>query len=144
MAETVSKMIETLMNYCNNYFEISAQESSFTVTNGSMEINGALEGQYVRILGSVFNDGIYKYPLAGLQDESFTGIVQLLAIPQAFIELAQRIEEWKKLPDNPPTSITSESFGGYSYTKASNNGSPVSWKDVFKAEISIYRQIPLY
>lgn len=96
---------------------------TFTVKNGTFEVPGAQEGQYIRICDSVFNDGVYKYPLSGLTDETFDGAVWLMKVPPDVIAADQAYDAWKKEnADVLNSPYQSESFGGYSYTKASGSG----------------------
>ena len=90
---------------------------------------------------SVFNDGLHQYPVADLTDETFTGSVWALAVPKAVIELAEEIDAWQT-KNGDPGPFTSESFGGYSYSKATNaSGMAVGWQDVFKSRLNDWRRI---
>lgn len=134
-------MLENVLAYLHNYFVARVlPEQEWTIADGTMEIPDALSGQYVRIIGSVLNDGVYQYPLTGLTDETFIGTVQLLAIPKTVLALVQEIEAWAE--KNKPTAFTSESFGGYSYGKATNAyGVAAGWQDVFRAQLAPYRKM---
>ena len=115
-------------------------------------------GQRFRILGSALNDGIYTYydesalynddddALADLMDETFTGAIIAMAIPKAFLKIVSDITEWQnKNSQIVESPYTSESFGGYSYTKAtgsgSNAGGVLGWRDIFRARLNAYRRI---
>ena len=106
-----------------------------------------LDNQYYRIVGSVFNDGVHKYGDAtdSLIDEpKFHGAVWLMRVPEDVIELATEIAEWQnKNGDVLASPYQSESFGGYSYTKASGSGAGGSydWKDAFASRLNRYRKI---
>lgn len=134
-------MLEQILAYLHNDFaKQTLPEQEWTITDGTMEIPDALPGQYVRIIGSVLNDGVYQYPLTGLIDETFTGTVKLLAIPKTVLALVDEVQAWAE--KNQPTAYTSESFGGYSYSKAINaDGVAASWQDVFKSQLSPYRKV---
>lgn len=134
-------MLEQVLSYLNNFFvSKTLPEQEYTITGGSVEIPDALNGQYIRIVGSVMNDGVYQYPLTGLTDETFTGTVQLLAIKKAVLEMVPEIEAWCE--KNQPTAYTSESFAGYSYSKATNaDGVAAGWQDVFQAQLAPYRKM---
>lgn len=137
-------MLENVLAYLHNYFVSRVlPEQEWTITDGTMDVPGALFGQYVRIIGSVLNDGVYQYPLTGLTDETFIGTVQLLAIPKAVIALVDEIQAWSE--KNQPTAFTSESFAGYSYSKATNaNGLAAGWQDVFRSQLAPYRKMKQY
>lgn len=105
------------------------------------------DGQYFRLFGSVFSDGVYQYPVSGLTDETFDGAVWAMAVPPAVIALAEEIDEWQEkyasVLDSP---YQSESFGGYSYSKASgsyNNESTgdITWKSHFASKLNRWRKI---
>ena len=135
-----------LTNLCaelRNYFETEKRFGTFTISGGSISPSDFLQdGQYFRIVGSVFNDGVHRHPAHDLTDETFKGAVWAMAVPPAVIELLQKIQEFEAATANAPTAYTSESFGGYSYTKATDaNGLPVGWKSVFKNELNRWRKL---
>lgn len=135
-----------LTNLCaelRNYFETEKRFGTFTISGGSISPSDFLQdGQYFRIVGSVFNDGVHRHPAHDLTDETFDGAVWAMAIPPAVVELLQKIQEFEAATANAPTAYTSESFGGYSYTKATDaNGLPVGWKSVFKNELNRWRKL---
>ena len=135
-----------LTNLCaeiRNYFETKKRFGTFTISGGSISPSDFLQdGQHFRIVGSVFNDGVYRYPAHGLVDETFKGAVWAMNVPPAVVELLQKIQEFEAATANAPTAYTSESFGGYSYTKATDeNGLPVGWRSVFKSELNRWRKL---
>ena len=133
-------MLGAVLHYLANFFEQEVRPGSYTIQNGSLALPFVLAGQYFRIVGSVRNDGVYRYPAKGLQDEKFEGAVWALAVPPEVAALAAEIAAWQtKHPDSP---YTSESFGGYSYTKAAGaDGAPVSWTQVFAARLAPYKKL---
>lgn len=136
-------MLETVLQNLNNWFLVpdGVHAGEFTVQGGQLTLPFLQTGQYFRVVGSVFNDGLHQYPVADLTDETFTGSVWALAVPKAMIELAEEIDAWQtKNGDSGP--FTSESFGGYSYSKATNaSGMAVGWQDVFKSRLNDWRRI---
>ena len=135
-----------LTNLCaelRNYFETEKRFGTFTISGGSISPSDFLQdGQYFRIVGSVFNDGVHRHLAHDLTDETFDGAVWAMAVPPAVIELLQKIQEFEAATANAPTAYTSESFGGYSYTKATDaNGLPVGWRSVFKSELNRWRKL---
>ena len=134
-----------LTNLCaelRNYFETEKRFGTFTISDGSISPSDFLQdGQYFRIVGSVFNDGVHRHPAHGLTDETFDGAVWAMAVPPAVVELLQKIQEFEAATANAPTAYISESFGGYSYTKATDeNGLPVGWRRVFRSELEKWRK----
>lgn len=141
-------MLERVLRYINNRFEYADEPigGKFTIKNGELALD-LLDKQYFWVENSVFNDGLHQYPADDLKDETFEGKIIPLAIPQAVIELAKEIEDWcyanKDMLDSP---LQSESFGGYSYTKASggggsDNSSGYSWQDQFASRLVHWRKL---
>ena len=141
-------MLEKVLTYIHNWFECSKHVSEWDITEGTLNVPSLQEGQYFRIVGSVFNDGLHQYPADDLKDESFYGEIWGLAVPNAVIDLADEISEWveanRKALDSP---FESESFGGYSYKKsesltASNNGVTLNgWQAAFNARLIPWRKL---
>ena len=135
-----------LTNLCaelRNYFETKKRFGTFTISGGSISPSDFLQdGQYYRIVGSVFNDGVHRHPAHDLTDETFDGAVWAMAVPPAVVELAAEIDEYNKSDAGKPSSYISENFGGYGYTKATDeNGLPVGWRSVFKSELNRWRKL---
>lgn len=136
-------MLETVLQNLNNWFLVpdGVHAGEFTVQGGQITLPFLQTGQYFRVVGSVFNDGLHQYPVADLTDETFTGSLWALAVPKAVIELAEEIDAWQT-KNGDPGPFTSESFGGYSYSKATNaSGMAVGWQDVFKSRLNDWRRI---
>lgn len=130
-------MLEQLLIYLRNWFRVrdtvdGKHPSTYTVESGSVVLPFLQSGQYFRIIGSVFNDGLYIYGdhimdedrnEIELTDETFTGSIWALAIPRAVIRTAaefggvtaQMSKITGQIIENP---FTSESYAGvYSYSK---------------------------
>lgn len=140
----------TLTELCqelHNWFDREQHTGTFTIENGNITADFLADGQYYRIMGSAFSDGVHQYPSSELRDETFTGAVWALAIPAPVIKLATEIEAWRvkyETADSAALSpFTSESFGGYSYTKGGNSdaGGGASWQNVFRAQLNRWRKI---
>ena len=103
------------------------------------------DDQYFRIIGSVFNDGVYKNDEElMLADETFIGGIWLMAIPKDVIKLASDIDAWiDKYSEAVNSPFQSESFGGYSYSKASGSSgsSNPTWQSVFATQLNKWRKI---
>lgn len=139
-------MLEQVLRHLNNWFLVEIHEGTFTVENGSITLPFLLTNQYFRICGSVFNDGLHQYPAGDLTDETFTGTVWVLAVPKAVVALAEDIAAWEEKNGEAVASpYTSESFGGYSYTKASGGKSDTSavtgWQDAFRGRLNDWRKL---
>lgn len=101
----------------------------------------------IRISGSRYNDGVH-YSNELLIDETFHGGVWIMSPPQAFLDLIEEIEQWQTKNcgvDSPAMSpFTSESFGGYSYSKAgATEQSGITWQSAYANRLKIYRKARL-
>ena len=137
-------MLTELCAELRNYFVVSIHEGIFTINGGKIApLDFIQENQYFRIVGSVFNDGVYQYTAdLVLTDEIFSGSVWSMAVPPSVIDLAEEIKKYNESDEAKPSAYQSESFGGYSYTKATDeNGAPMGWKKVFASRLNKYRRI---
>ena len=136
-------MLESLLEWLKNWHMISSFNGDFTIKGGELAppYDGFLQnGQYFRIIGSVFNDGLHQWPTSTLSDEQFNGTIWTLAIPKSLINISSEMEEWQSKNSNSG-QYSSESFGGYSYTKATGeNGKMLTVFDVFAEKLAPYRK----
>ena len=135
-------MLESVLHYLHNWFLVAVYDGLYTIKDGSIELPFLQSGQYFRIVGSILNDGVYNYPAENLKDEEFTGSIWALAVPPAVLSLVEEITAWQA-KNGASGPYTSESFGGYSYSKATGtNGQPAGWQDVFRSRLNAYRKMP--
>ena len=115
----------------------------FTIEDGKIAPSDFLEEEdYYRIIGSKHNDGLYQYPNSDLTDEMFDGAVWVMRVPPALVTLAQQYKEELEKESGKPSAYISESFGGYSYTKATNSkGVPLNWEHLHADELNQWRII---
>lgn len=138
-------MLESVLRHLKNWFLVpdGIHHGTFVVEGGSIALPFLLEGQYYRIIGSVFNDGLHKYGGGEqLTNETFDGTVWALAVPAAVIELSENIKTWsEKNSEKAASPFQSESFENYSYTKATaKNGGSVTWESAFKGRLDSWRK----
>lgn len=135
-------MLETVMRQINNYFQVEKVVGTYTVQNGSITLPFLKPGQHFRVIGSIYNDGVYRYgDSLDLTDETFDGCVWALAVPKAFLALVDEITAYQT-KNGEPGPYTSESFGGYSYSKAvTSKGVAVGWQEVFSSRLGQWRRI---
>lgn len=116
------------------------------------EVFSLTENQYYRIIGSLFNDGVHRYLDNDLVDETFTGAIWAMAVPPSVIALCDDIQQWQNkygaIDGQAMSPYSSESFGGYSYSKSGgssstggSNGAAVTWKDIFAQRLNQWRKI---
>lgn len=132
---------------------------NFVISGGVISGDSEFElkpNQYFRIIGSAFNDGVHKYTQNveddNLVDEEFEGVVWAMAVPPSVVALSEEIDAWLEKYGGANGAMRSpyqsESFGGYSYNKASGGsggesggGSSGSWQSVFANELNKWRKI---
>ncbi|HJI40015.1 MAG TPA: hypothetical protein OIL78_02000 [Coriobacteriaceae bacterium] len=138
-------MLEQVLLSLRNWFVADKRTGRVRIEGGTLvppEGLALADGQYIRVTGSVFSDGLHRWPCNGLTDEEFVGTVWALAVPQAVVDLADEIAAWQaehaKELDSP---YASESFGGYSYTRVGGDGSPITWRQQFKARLDPWRKL---
>ena len=144
-------MLTELCAELRNYFVKEIHSGTFTVDDGGIESLSFLqEDQYFRIVGSVFNDGVWQYNADGMTNmkaETFKGAVWAMAVPPAVIALNTEIDDWCEANAVTLASpFVSESFGGYSYSKgyASSmigGSDPFGWKAHFATKLAPYRRV---
>ena len=139
-------MLEQVLREIRNWFTVDGgiRSGTYTIEDGGITLPFLVTGQYFRIIGSIFNDGLHQYPATGLVDEEFSGAIWALAIPPAVVDLADEIGAWQEKNGEASASpYQSESFGGYSYSKATDSasGGAVTWQSVFKRQLSAWRKI---
>ena len=74
-----------------------------------------------------------------------------MGVSRDFEELCNDISAWREKNEAADSAnmspFSSESFGGYSYSKGSSGssggGSGVTWQDQFRARLNTYRRISL-
>ena len=139
-------MLEQVLMHLKNWFLVPGgiHEGTYTIEDGGITLPFLANGQYFRICGSVFNDGLHQYPASDLKAETFDGTVWALAVPQAVIDLSTEIESWQtKNGDASVSPYQSESFGGYQYSKATDSasGGAVTWQSAFRSRLDAWRKI---
>ena len=147
-------MIEQICAYIHNFFYGDRYAGTFTISGGTLEVPGLLNGQYFRICGSRLNDGVYVYPATPepgkppiLADETFDGVIWDMRPPKSFLTLAEEIEAWQtKYGAVTAGPYQSESFNGYSYSKGSTLDSsgksvPVTWQTTFGSRLNQWRKL---
>ena len=143
-------MLSELCRELKNWFEKDKLFGEFTISGGTITIPELQTGQYFRIVGSVFNDGVYSYPASNLTDEVFDGAIWLMAVPKEVIILSQEIDDWNQMyggiDSEAMSPFASESFGGYSYSKSGGGasdgaGNAGTWRGAFASRLNMWRKI---
>lgn len=149
-------MLTEICQYLHNWFNRKPDGSDYpkiygviNITDGQLVTDQLADGQYYRIMGSMFNDGVHEYGTEYLTDETFTGAVWAMGVPPAVVSLAEDIDKWQTKNasiDSPSMSpYQSESFGGYSYSKASgvtaSGAEAGTWQAAFASRLAPWRKI---
>ena len=147
-------MLTEICNYLKNWFSDEKYIGYIRISDGYFYCNdnqiSIVNNRYIRIIGSVVSDGVYKYGTDTFVDEGFNGAVWLMRVPSDVIALAGEIAEWMAKYGNidsvAMSPYQSESFGGYSYSKAGtgSNGETASvpaWALVYGGRLARYRKL---
>lgn len=151
-------MIDEVCAYLKNYFDYDMPKyfGTITISGGTLtDFEDKLaQNQYFRIVGSVFNDGVYKYPANELTDETFSnGAIWAMALPPDFLAICKEIEDWNTAYAGADSAMmspyTSESLSGVSsYSKGSAgslnaDGTPTAntWQGAFGARLKRWKKI---
>ena len=146
-------MLEQILDFIHNYFVKEVYRGKFKISSNTLDVDFLQYGQYFKIVGSVFNDGVWQYPgwlkdgvlvdeerkliltedgkailtstpNSVMADEEFVGEIWAMAVPPTVIALVNEITAWiEKYGDVMNSPFQSESFGGYSYSKGSGGSS---------------------
>lgn len=147
----MNTLLDEICDHIHNYFVMDIHTGNFTISNGQIDCDFLQNNQYFRIVGSTFNDCVYKYPASDLVDEEFSGAVWAMGVPPSLIALLSEIQAWIEQyggSDSTLTSpFTSESFNNYSYSKASGTNAdgsyaPISWQNIFAKRLDRWRKLP--
>lgn len=149
-------MMTELCLYLKNWFFDNQPQffGLFKIENGVLvSMNdgdmGIMTGQYYRIAGSVFNNGVHKHGSETLVDETFDGSVRLMAVPKDVVDLATEIATWQTMYGGASSAnmspFNSESLGVYNYSKgAVGSGSASSvptWQSVYGDRLRRYKKL---
>ncbi len=143
-------MLTELCQELRNWFDRERHSGTFQIVDGNIAADFLVPGQYYRVKGSIFSDGVHLYPSEDLQDETFTGEVWTLAIPPFIVALSDEIDAWRAkyeaVDSTAMSPFSSESFGGYSYTKSGNGSASggntgSGWQAAFASRLNRWRKI---
>ena len=153
-------MLTEICQYLKNWFNRKPNGEEYPKYSGTVKIHDGVitfsgdfalaNGQYFRILGSLFNEGVHIYGGSDLKDEEFDGAVWSMAVPPVIVSLANEIAAWQEkygsVESEAMSPFQSESFGGYSYSKpqsyaSSQNGSQSNWESIYAASLAPWRKI---
>ena len=136
--------IDDVMRSCCNFFERGYRDGTFSIAGNVL--SPTVDGGYVYLSGTKHSDGAYRLGVSGqlltddmLEDETFTGRVWALNPPPAFLALCEEIKGYEE--KNPAGSLQSESFGAYSYSRASGANGTATWQEAFSSRLACFRRM---
>lgn len=141
-------MIDEICTELKNWFASDGDKhfGTFAISDGHIAPSDFLQkGQYYRVIGSVFNDGVHRYgdDTDVLIPETFKGAVWAMRVPYAVVQLSEEIKNWEeKYSEVLAKPYTSESFDGYSYSKVTGaSGGGITWQENFRTRLNKWRKI---
>ena len=145
-------MLEQILMEIHNWFRArdglnGIHPGTYTIEDGGIALPFLQDGQYFRIMGSVFNDGLHRYgpDMEALTDETFDGTIWALAIPKTVVDAAAEAEAWMAKNGAVVGGVySSESFGGYTYTKDTTAADSLSKTGIpvhILAKVNGYRKL---
>lgn len=134
-------MLDEICGRIHNYFEGECYTGTFVIEGGRLQLDGLKEGQYFRVCGSRFNDGVWQYPASDMADEVFTGAIWEMRLPKQFLALANEITAWAERYGEAATGpYQSERVEGvYSYTRGVKGGA--GWEEAFARRLDRWRKL---
>ena len=134
--------VAAVMRQINKFFVGGYRSGDFAITGGAL--SPAPSCGYVYIQGSKRHDGVWAVSgdmltdlPDGLPDETFTGRVYELNPPGDFLALCGEISSYDDA--HPVGEMQSETFGDYSYTRASAQGGEHGWQSEYRTRLNAYR-----
>lgn len=144
-------MIGEICAEIKNYFtyEGDIYIDDYAISDGQISPVVEFPTDYIRIVGSRLNDGVHQVSTMSLSDEEFHGAIWVMSPTADFLALVEEIEAWEEknggVDSVNMSPFTSESFGGYSYSKASGGSSAgastvPTWKSTYATRLNRYRR----
>lgn len=115
----------------------------FVITGNSL--SPAPDAPFVAIKGSAYHNGVYSLLDGEMidapdKDETFDGVVYPLRPPDDFLALCKDISAFDD--KSPVGAMQSETFGGYSYTRASGaNGGVATWQNAYASRLIPFKRM---
>ena len=154
----MERILTDICEELNNWFtpdRSNRYSGTYTITGGAIVLpdNVTLQpGQRMRIVGSVFNDGVHVYPAYDLIDETFDGSVWAMRVPVSVLGVAAELQAvadgTSAGSGSSPYASESLTAGGYSYTRATNaDGTPLdsygaAWASAMRKLGRRWRKMP--
>lgn len=141
----LGKVLQAINNYfVRDYCDLTEIKEDRVIVQDPTKFS---KKQYILVLGSKMNDGVYRVNSISSNDlildstyqmieETTDGMVVCgLAIPRAILDLTVEIETYNS---TNPGNVKSESLGDYSVTY--NGNEDASWITVFRKRLAEYKK----
>lgn len=148
-------MISQVCADIRNYFTYDSDKhtGTFKVEGGVLVPSVEIPAGYYAVFGSRKNNGVHKDTDVLKDEGEFDGSVWAMSVPDDFLALVGEIEDWQKkyggVDSEAQSPFYSESFGGYSYSKAAGstssgaNAAASTWQSVYAARLNRWRRARL-
>lgn len=147
-------MLTEICQRLKNWFDIKSDHTPYghysgtiTISNNAITLNGepfTVPTEHFRLIDSFKNNGVHKVGDT-LKDETFTGSIWLMVIPEKVVAIAADMKQWLLDYGNASKApFSSESHKGYSYTKAISGGDSGAMSNVwaaFESDLATWRKI---
>lgn len=138
-------ILEDVLGYIHNWFvRDTIPVDDCTIEDGALPGSVPIpDGVWYRIQGSYLNEGMHLKGDDNLTDETFSGTITTHVIPAPLLAVCEEVSEWHaKYGAESNSPYQSESFGGYSYTKASGSGEASGgWQSAFGGRFRKWRKL---
>lgn len=147
-------MISQVCAEIRNYFTYDTDKhtGTFKVEGGVLVPSVEIPASYYAVFGSRKNNGVHKDTDVLKDEGEFDGSVWVMSVPDDFLALVGEIEDWQRkyggVDSEAMSPFSSESFGGYSYSKAAGStsggaGATSIWQGVYAARLNRWRRARL-
>lgn len=148
-------MLSRICVYLKNYFETERIIGDVVISDGVITVDGVevelADGEYFALFHEHYAYGVFQNGADYVEDNSFRGAVWRMDVPDSILDAMKWALEWEAKNGNPDdnanSAFNSESFGGYTYTKAQSSmstiGSTVFNNAKFKSMLAPYMRIRL-
>lgn len=145
-------MLTEICAYLHNYFDYERHIGDIVVDSNTITCNGEEivleEGQHFALFRDRNPLGVFKQG-DELKDRTFYGAVWLMDVPDAILSADEWAATWLAknggADADTNSAYSSESFGGYSYSKSNNSsgkaGSSIFDNAQFAKMLSPYRKL---
>lgn len=134
--------MEQVMRECNNFFENCKYTGVVSISGGKLVPD--VGAPYVYVAGSKALSGVYsladgRFEDADVMDEEFSGTLWYLYPPKAFTDIVKEMAEFEAR--SPAGGFVSESFGQYSYSRATGSKGVLTAQEAFADRLRPYRRM---